>query len=175
MNKEIIAFVDGSYNHPLKRYSFGCIMFEPDDEDNVSIHGGSNDFNKVSKFRNVAGEILGAVYAVTWAIKNGYKKITIYYDYIGIEKWAAKEWKRNNDLTKEYSMYMSEASKQIDISFVKVAAHTGIQHNEAADLVAKKALEVNLPIPKIDFSLVIMDLKSIPFLVCSFFLLFTKR
>ena len=38
--------------------------------------------------RNVAGELLGVVKAIEWALDNKFKQIAIYYDYKGIEAWA---------------------------------------------------------------------------------------
>ena len=37
---------------------------------------------------NVAGEMLGAMYAVQWCLKNEYPAIKICYDYAGIEAWV---------------------------------------------------------------------------------------
>ena len=47
------------------------------------------------KIRNIAGELAGAKAAINKAISLGLKEITILYDYMGIEKWASKEWTAN--------------------------------------------------------------------------------
>ncbi len=57
---------------------------------------------KHSAMRNVAGEVLGAMKAMTYAKEQGYQKLTLYFDYQGIESWALGTWKRNNTLTQEY-------------------------------------------------------------------------
>ena len=52
------------------------------------------------EFRNVAAELEGVKEAVKWAIAYNKRKIIIYYDYEGIEKWAAGTWKAKKDLTR---------------------------------------------------------------------------
>ena len=50
----------------------------------------------MASMRNVAGEILGgSMAAIKRAVELKLPSINIYYDYMGIEKWAIGEWKRN--------------------------------------------------------------------------------
>ena len=93
--------------------------------------------------------MLGAMFAVKWCDKNGYSAIEICYDYLGIEKWATGEWKAKNSLTKKYANFMKENSDKLNISFKKIAAHTGNKYNEEADKLAKAALTNGKGIPKI--------------------------
>ena len=86
----------------------------------------SND-ERYTAFWNVAGELLAAMYVMKYAVDHGTPECSLYYDYMGIEMWATKRWKRNNTLTQQYSVY-----------FHKVAAHTGDTYNELADVLAKQ-------------------------------------
>lgn len=135
----LVAYVDGSYDHSQLRYAYGCVMVLPDEE--VTLSGSDNDEEYVS-MRNVAGEILGSEKAVLWAIEHGYKKVTIYYDYEGIEKWANHLWKANKTGTQRYQAFIDEKRKEIEICFEKVIAHTGVKYNEMADGLAKEALGI---------------------------------
>ena len=92
--------------------------------------------------RNVAGEILGCMSAVQRALYLGIKAIDIYYDYAGIEMWATGSWERNKPETKKYCEYMQAAKDKIDIRFVKVKGHSGIEGNETADRLAKEAVGI---------------------------------
>lgn len=74
------------------------------------------------------------------AVNSNKTKITIYYDYKGIEMWATKKWKAKNEFTQNYIEFMQEKMKYINIEFVKVPAHSGIIYNEEADALAKKSL-----------------------------------
>ncbi len=133
----LIAYVDGSYDHSQLRYAYGCALVLP--EEVVTLNGSDNHEDYVS-MRNVAGEITGSEQAILWALKHNYKKITIYYDYEGIEKWANGIWKANKPGTQRYKAFVEEKRQNIDIYFQKVAAHTGVEYNELADQLAKHAL-----------------------------------
>lgn len=143
----LTAYVDGSYDHEIGRYSFGCVIITPLGEE-IRESGSNNDPASI-QLRNVAGEMLGAMYAIKWAINNGYKSIDLYYDYEGIEKWATHDWKARNPLTAKYAEFMDESAKKLSIRFFKVVAHTGVKYNEEVDRLAKKALSQNKGIPKI--------------------------
>lgn len=134
----LVVYVDGSYSHDIGKYSYGCIVLKPDGEvERFSGNGSSPDCLEI---RNVAGEMLGAMNAVKWAISERYLHIEIRYDYEGIEKWVTGAWKAKMDLTKKYADYMRRQGQKIGISFTKVEAHTGDYYNEQADALAKEAL-----------------------------------
>ena len=144
---QVIAYVDGSFDESIGKYAFGCILILPDGE--IVRESGNGDNPESIALRNVTGEMLGAMYAVKWSIVNGYSSIKICYDYSGIEMWAVGQWKAKNDLTKKYADFMKENSKNIEISFQKIAAHTGNKYNEEADKLAKAALTEGNGVPKI--------------------------
>ena len=88
----------------------------------------------------MAGEMLGSMTAVNWAIENKYPAVEIRYDYEGVEKWVTGMWRAKTPLTSKYAAHMQEAGKKVKISFCKIAAHTGNHYNEEADQLAKSAL-----------------------------------
>ena len=138
--KGLVAYVDGSYNQKTKVFGYGAVILD----NGKIIHEISNGSNKEEfvEMRNVAGEIYGSLAAIKYAISKGYKSITIYYDYKGIEMWADGKWKTNKEGTKMYAALIQKYRRDIEIKFVKVAAHTGVEYNEAADLLAKKGAGV---------------------------------
>lgn len=144
---QVIAYVDGSFDEKIGKYSFGCIMILPGGE--IVRESGNGDNPESIALRNVTGEMLGAMFAVKWCMINGYSSVAICYDYSGIEMWAVGKWKAKNNLTKKYADFMKDSSKNIDITFRKIAAHTGNTYNEEADRLAKAALTEGNGIPKI--------------------------
>ena len=134
----LVAYVDGSYEHSLLKYAFGCVFLLPDRR--LLTEKGSGNNPDSAKLRNVTGEMLGAMFAVKWALKNGFRKIEIRYDYEGVEKWVTGAWKSKTELTQKYAEAMRNWSGKIAISFTKVAAHTNVYYNEMADELAKSAL-----------------------------------
>lgn len=145
--EHLIAYVDGSFDSSIGKYSFGCIFLTPKGEKIEKFGNGDNP--ETTAIRNVAGEMLGAMFAVRWAMKNGYKAIEIRYDYEGIEKWACGMWRAKMNLTQKYAEYMKKCGQHIHISFTKVAAHTGDYYNEMVDQLAKRALTEGNGIPEI--------------------------
>jgi ribonuclease H-related protein len=126
-----------------------CVSGSGNDKEYCMIcASGSGNDKELAAIRNVAGEMLGAMYAVKTARKNGYKSIRICYDYLGIEMWATGKWKTNNVYTKKYAAYMKEQSAYLQISFQKIAAHTGEKWNEEADRLAKEALCAPVGMPE---------------------------
>lgn len=99
---KLIAYVDGSFDEALGKYAFGCIIITPNGE-TIRESGNGNSPDSLA-IRNVAGEMLGAMFAVKWAVKNGYDNIELHYDYEGIEKWAVGAWKAKNVLTQKYAV-----------------------------------------------------------------------
>lgn len=133
------AYVDGSYDKASGSYSYGVVLLE-NNEVITTLSNSDNDKKYTESFQ-IAGECFGALNAIRWAIKHNYPAITIFYDYMGIEKWAKKEWKTNKTVSKDYVQYYDKFATHINVHFVKVKAHTGVKYNEMADQLAKDALK----------------------------------
>ncbi|MCH5343203.1 MAG: ribonuclease H family protein [Acetatifactor sp.] len=143
----LLAYVDGSYNDAIKKYAFGCVFILPDGRIYTELGNGDNP--KSLAQRNVAGEMLGAMYATKFALLNGFSALELRYDYEGIEKWVTGEWRSKTELTQKYAQAMREWGSQIKLTFTKVAAHTNVQFNELADQTAKRGLTEGSGVPKI--------------------------
>lgn len=143
----LVAYVDGSFLPEYGKYGFGCVFLLPDGR--IFTEYGNGDNPESVKQRNVAGEMLGAMYAVRFALNSGFQSITLYYDYEGIEKWVTGAWKSKNDLTKAYAKAMREWGEKISLHFVKVPAHSKVKYNELADEVAKLGVKNGNGVPKV--------------------------
>lgn len=136
----LVAYVDGSFNAKTKIYGYGCVIMEKG-QVVKKIYGKGSHPDYVG-MRNVAGEIFGSEVAIEYAIAQGYKQVTIYYDYMGIEKWANGEWQANKPGTKAYVAKVKDYRAAIAITFKKVLAHSGNTYNDMADGLAKKAVGI---------------------------------
>ncbi|MCR5202139.1 MAG: ribonuclease H family protein [Lachnospiraceae bacterium] len=129
-----VAYVDGSYNVATGEYGSGVILFFKETVTKISLKGNDKD---LSSMRNVAGEIKASELAMKTALKQGAKKLIIHHDYEGICKWCTGEWKANKAGTMEYRELYKKYSLDLDISFIKVKAHSGDENNDIADRLAK--------------------------------------
>ena len=134
-----VAYVDGSFNVDTMVYGYGVVMMYHGREE---YYKGSGNEENMSAMRNVAGEILGATYAMKYAYDHDIKNLVIYHDYEGIAKWCLGEWKTNKLETQTYKNKYQEYSKKVNISFVKVKGHSGDKYNDLADALAKEAAGV---------------------------------
>ncbi len=118
-------------------YGYGGIINDGTKEHEIM---GSGANPEMASMRNVAGEIEGAMAAISYAEQNGIQELTIYYDYIGIENWPTGKWNANQKGTQLYRDYVRNA--KIKIYFKKVKGHSGVRGNEKADMLAKRAVGV---------------------------------
>ena len=132
----LFAFVDGSFLDGVG-YASGAIMFMNGEAVEWCESGNKPEYLAI---RNVAGELEAAKYVTDKAIQQKAKEVVIFYDYAGIESWVTGAWSAKNECTQKYARYMQEKKQKIDMSFVKVAGHTGTPMNELADVLAKRAI-----------------------------------
>ena len=136
----LLIYVDGSFAVDKGNYSYGLVAVK-DGEIIYEDKGLGNDEDAIP-LRNVSGEVLGAKMAIEYAIENGFKEVTIAYDYNGIECWALGTWKRNNRIASEYNEFMQDKMKKIKVKFKKIKGHSGNKYNDLADKLAKQALGI---------------------------------
>lgn len=135
----LIAYVDGSYDHSQKKFSYGMVLMNREEERYFAKEYQNPD---LASMRNVAGEIKGAEAAMTYAMEHGFRKIAIHYDYEGIEKWCTGEWAAKKEGTQAYRRFYEMAKKSLKIKFVKVKGHSSDRYNDMADMLAKTALGI---------------------------------
>lgn len=136
-NNEIIAYVDGSFDLKTRTYSYGIVLITQEGKETYS---GRDDDKDLAQMRNVSGEIKGAMVAMEMAIKQKKDILYLYFDYTGIEHWAKGDWKTNKEGTRLYKEFYDSIKEKLNVIFIKVRAHTGVEYNEEADRLAKEAI-----------------------------------
>lgn len=134
-SEHLDVYVDGSYMNG--KYSWAFVVYEDGQVIHQDYGVGTNA--AAATMNNVAGELAAAMRAVKWAAANK-KEIVIHHDYQGVSSWVDGSWKTKNEFTQAYRNFM--APYKSIVKFNKVAGHTGIEGNELADKLAKKALGI---------------------------------
>lgn len=136
---EYEAYVDGSFLDGVGYGSGVVILCNKKIIYKASFKGNDPE---LLPMRNVAGEICASEHAAEYCLNNGIEEVSLYYDYLGIEKWADSSWKANKKGTKAYRDIMAGYTSEIDIKFKKIKAHSGVMYNELADKLAKQAVGI---------------------------------
>ncbi len=137
-NSTIAIWVDGScfpQRDGSLRIGWGLLVKKDGEE--VYRAKGNDIPVEALKHRNVAGEILGILKSLQWCQAQGITKVTLYYDYQGLESWATGAWRAKLPFTQSYAQAVKASG--ITIHWNKVKAHSGIPENEIVDQLAKEA------------------------------------
>lgn len=143
-------YVDGSYNPQTAHWGGGAAIL--DDEETEVLHTIQvTDFDSNGS-RQINGELASSIMSLEYVLNHSDrfedKHIAIYYDYLGIEKWATGEWSARKDVSRDYSirvknlMLVLKVMHQIEVSFHKVKAHSSDKYNDLADQLSKDACGV---------------------------------
>lgn len=128
---DCVAYIDGS-----------CMRDEKASTGVVLLFGSLVHNEDYLAHRNIAGELSSAIEAMNAAYNAGFKRVTIFYDYQGIEEIALGRWNAKSSLMKKYKETYDIFSKLIEIEFVKIKGHNGDKGNELADEVARHSLKI---------------------------------
>lgn len=131
----LCAYVDGSFYNNVVGWGFVIV------ENGKVIHKdqGIVNFPNAVKSRQISGEIQAVLEVLKYVETEKKTEINIFYDYLGLEKWAKKLWIANTEIAKYYIDILSQST--IAIRWNKVQAHTGNIYNEMADRLAKSAIQ----------------------------------
>lgn len=162
---DFFIYTDGSdLKHAAERRKGGSVVVVR--EKKVGTRGFSYDADSVIKdlslsekwarnasFSNPTAEILAATAALDAVLRNAnltrVRRIVMYQDYIGVQKYGIGEWKRPRPNPSDPKTYifrsavvrfldvLTEVRKATTVVFEHVRAHTGDPGNELADCVAK--------------------------------------
>lgn len=135
---EYSMYVDGSYLNGSIGY--GVVILK-NDELVKELYGLVTD-PLFTVSRQVGGEIIAIQEALKWCEANGVNRVSVYYDFENIKKWATGEYKANTPMTQSYRDFMKGCD--ILILWNKVASHTGVKWNERADELAKMGTKMKI-------------------------------
>ncbi|MDR0545328.1 MAG: ribonuclease H family protein [Mycoplasmataceae bacterium] len=132
-------YCDGSYAKERPEFATYGVVIVKNNEVIMKFNGVVDDHYNSN---NITGEVFGVLKALKWVIKNNFKKIVIYHDYIGLSAWYDKSFTANTNIAKYYLENINKLVKdnELHINFIKVKGHSDNKWNDMADLLAKQAL-----------------------------------
>lgn len=127
-------YVDGSFRDD--RASYGYVVIH----NGIKITEGNGCDVPESwlHHQNVAGEMWAVLKAVEYCEAHNWEAVRIAYDYEGLEAWPTGRWRAKNASTQYYRSCIQRA--KVEITWIKVKAHSGVLWNERADALAAEAL-----------------------------------
>lgn len=130
------AFTDGSFDQYQNISGWGYVLKLK----GQPISEFSGVVSTAPQSRQVAGELAAAMYAIMDALEANEKSLTIYHDYIGVERWATGKWSASKEVSTRYVDFIAALPEDFELKFVHVPAHSGVPLNERADRLARNAL-----------------------------------
>lgn len=130
------AYVDGSFQGGAVGYGL------------VILHNGQSvyeDYGTVDKHteqQQITGELASTMRVIRWCEENNVPQIQIFYDFIGIEKWALGMWKAEKEAPIAYQKFMR--TTQVKVVWQKVKSHSGDKWNDYVDKLAKRGSELGV-------------------------------
>lgn len=140
MENEAVAYIGDSFKDEI---SGSAVVFVTRDAKNV-LKGASVGNADVLKQQSIAPKVLSVVMAIHEAESRGIKKLTLVYDYFGIQEWARGTWSTKTKLSQRYYEFIKEHTKSMDIDFVWLKANsskTKYPFAHLAEDAAKQAVE----------------------------------
>jgi ribonuclease H-related protein len=151
------AYVDGSYISGCVGY--GAVILHQNQE----IRRFSGSVEHDVEQRQVVGELQATMQVLRWCEENNILDIEVFYDYEGIQKWAAGEWRANNAATQHYQQTVQ--ASPVRVIWQKVKSHSGVHWNDVVDELAKQgALAQSRDAFQSDDPVVVLEKKAIGFL-----------
>lgn len=128
-------YVDGScFGGPV---GYGLVILK--DDRVVDELWGTVEDDALQGMHQVGGELQAMYEAIAWCQVHDVERISLFYDYEGIEKWATGKWRAKNTGTRAYAK--AAQAWGVEIDWQKVASHSGDRWNDKADELAKRGAQ----------------------------------
>lgn len=138
-------FADGTY-HPQRGQGYGFVVF--DSTQKAILHQESRAISNQSYRRstNCAAELIGAIRAVLWAERNGYRYVHLHADYSGVKTLSRhKRPGHRHPLFQFFKEFITRrmgyhGDNRMMVFLYHVKGHSGNLGNEIADRLARASI-----------------------------------
>lgn len=144
-------YTDGSFDKEKQEVSGGIIILNNKEKPLYARQFITKKPNFI-EFWNISGELLAVMLGLgklQSLLIEQQCEITIYYDYVGIERWVANNnrWKAKTLISKMYVKFMEnfrDSNPWLALRFAKVKAHAGDKWNECVDRLSRGIIPLEI-------------------------------
>ena len=134
------VYTDGSYIHGKVTYAFVILR------GGEAVHEGAGVVPpSFAKSRQVGGEIMAVLEALSWFEANGVEEASVHYDFENLALWVRGAYRANTEISQ--ALVAGVRGSTVKLKWNKVRAHTGVEWNERVDKLAKQAAANPSPQP----------------------------
>lgn len=148
-----VFYTDGSNNPDARIPGYGFVIAQKGrlPEGVQLTFSGETCEEGLKPLRNIAGELMGAMKAVQFALKNGLTDIELRYDYAGVGEWVSGKFStEGNEYYEKYAQWMRRMGEKVNITYTQIPGHSGDYYNELADVAARKGCGVGITAAEAD-------------------------
>lgn len=131
----IEIYVEGYFDYQKNSYSFGCVLVSQNEI--VYTHNQKGNKKQFLSSKQITGTLLGIIYALRWAIDNGYAYAVIHYDDLVVENLASGKWRAHRTVPKLYVKEYNKLTDYIHIKFIKESHMLNNKYGRYARKLAK--------------------------------------
>jgi ribonuclease HI len=138
-----VFYVDGSSSGKNNKITYGFVVFQ--NSRPIYAESGRVENKETKSLGNVAGELTAAMKALDYAAEHHYRKVIVRHDFDGISYLQRPSLRQRHGFIEFYTdwiMAWHADHPQIHTEFEKVKGHSGVQGNNWADRLAKRAWDV---------------------------------
>ena len=132
----VFAYTDGSGGR--KRFGWGVLIQAPAEKGYTCTgYCGHKAPRKKMANSSSAGETEAALQAIRYALNHGYRRLVLYYDFVGVAEWAVCFDRPTMPVASSYwQSTMDLCAQGLTVEYRKVKAHSGNPGNVEADKLA---------------------------------------
>lgn len=138
---ENYTYVDGSCDGEQTRHGYGVILHTPS---KTYILQGRTNIIETTYISSLIAELQAQKAVIKKARELSITSLTIYYDCSNAINLILKGHTTTNPKVNAYIGYIKSSLPFININYVKIKAHSGIEGNEIADTLARKAIGLKI-------------------------------
>lgn len=141
-SKNVVAYIDGSYDEATLKYSYAAVIVKGNGEELLLC--GIGQESQASPVGSIISELAASASVMDWAKSNKIKAATIVYDCAAIVDAIKKDIRWPRPAERKYRKIYHSVSEKAEIEFRKIQGHSGNRYHDIADALARQTLGLEI-------------------------------